>query len=147
MNFGNLKNSFMRTRHTFLAAAFALIFGGCAQVRLCHYEKTMVDIECSCWQLFSWIPIASGDPEAPNEVKCKIFSDSVNLHNNMELLDYAIAKEGATGAKYVVSYYTDEYAFIFLLRRHSLHTSAELIMPGIENLVKDLVIKDSQTCQ
>lgn len=119
-----------------LAIAAAALFSGCAAVRISRVEKTMADIEISSWQLFSFIPIASGDPMQPNEAGFKLFRDTVTLENNMKLLDYAIRKEGATGVRDIVSYSTDEYVFIFLLRRHSMHTSAELIVPDVKDYNK-----------
>ena len=123
-----MKHAFVKL---IIGAFLAFLFCGCASVRTSKIGKTMVDIEISSWQLFSFIPLASGNHMAPNEISCRLFMNTVTIENNMKLLDYAIRKEGATGVRDIVSYSTDEYVFIFLLRRHTMHTSAELIVPDV----------------
>lgn len=115
-----------------LAAAAALfaVAAGCASVRICRVGKSMVHVENSNWLLFNFIPLASGNPERPNENDCRFFTNTVNLENNIDLVDYAVQSEGAVGVRDLSSYSTDEYVLFVLLKRHSMHTSAELVLPG-----------------
>lgn len=103
------------------------ILAGCATVRFCDEGVSMVDIENTGWYLFNFIPLASGDPNSPNDASCRIFSDTVTLENNLKLLDYAVRKKHALGYRDATSYTTDENALIILLKRRTYHTSAELI--------------------
>ena len=112
----------------FLFSLAALTLSGCAIVNVSEEgDKTMVDIENSGWYLLSFIPLASGDPKFPNAFMCEWFSDTVNLQNNMNLLDYAVRKRGANGIKDIVSFTTDEHVFFILFKRHAFHTSAQLL--------------------
>ncbi len=119
-------------RLAFLLLA-ALLAGGCATV---HYSdeggKTMVDVANTGWYLFNLIPLASGNPEAPNEVGFKLFRQTTTLQNNVRLLDYAATERGASDIKAVSTFTSDESVFIILLKRHIIHTSAELIIPPKE---------------
>ena len=45
-----------------------------------------VEIENSVWLLFNFIPVASGSPDHPNRNRCKLFRNTVNLPNNMKVL-------------------------------------------------------------
>ena len=111
-----------------VVACFAV--GGCASIHMSRVGKVMIDVENTNWLLFNFIPIASGNPEKPNEMDCLFFCDTVNLENNIELVDYAVQKYGAVGVRDIVSYSTDEYVLFILLKHHAMHTSAELVMPG-----------------
>jgi len=107
-------------------AAFAML-AGCASVTVCRTGETMVDVENTGWYLFCALPIATGDPEHPNENFCYYFEDTVTLENNAKMLDAIAAKERAVRVDDVVSYTTDEHVFLFMLKRKSLHTSAVLV--------------------
>ena len=115
-----------------LVSAVLALLCGCASVRVSRIGKTMVDAEISGWYLFSFIPIASGNPAKPNKVRCKMFSSTADVENNLKLIEYAMAQEGAVAVREVTSYTTDEHVLIFLLKRHSVHTSAELLLPTDE---------------
>ena len=116
----------MKAMAILLAAASALC--GCATVQFCDRGgKNMVDITNTGWYLLNIIPLASGDPDAPNENTCRLFRQTTTLANTMKLLDYAMAKSGAERAKCVTSYKTDENVLFILLKRHACHTSAELV--------------------
>lgn len=111
----------------------ALAFGGCASIKTCERGgKPMVDVANTGWYLFNFIPLASGNPEAPNETDFKLFQQTTTLANNTRLLDYAATKRGAIGVKDVSTYTADESIFLILLKRHIIHTSAELILPPAE---------------
>lgn len=113
-----------------LAALGLAAFCGCASVRVCRTGKTMVDVENSNWLLFNCIPLASGNPAAPNVNDCRFFANTVKLANNIGMMDWAIRREGALGVRDLSTYTTDEYVLFVLLKRHAMHTSAELVMPG-----------------
>ena len=110
-----------------LSLLLVTFLSGCATVRFCDEGMSMVDIENTGWYLFNFIPLASGNPNSPNDVSCHIFSDTVTLENNLKLLDYAVRKKHALGYRDATSYTTDENALIILIKRRSYHTSAELI--------------------
>ena len=86
-----------------------------------------VEIENSVWLLFNFIPLASGSPAHPNSNKCKLFRNTVNLSNNMDVLKAATADESVTKVTNLTSHYTDEKYFFFLLARRACHTSAVLV--------------------
>lgn len=113
-------------------AALCAAVCGCASIHMSRVGKVMIDVENTNWLLFNFIPLASGNPERPNEKDCLFFRDTVNLDNNIGLVDYAVQKYGAVGVRDLVSYTTDEYILFILLKHHSMHTSAELVMPGDE---------------
>ena len=111
----------------------ALLAGGCATVRYSdHGGKAMVDVANTGWYLFNVIPLASGNPESPNECDCRLFRQTTTLANNARLLDYAATSRNAIGVRDVSTYTSDECVFIILLKRHIIHTSAEMILPPKE---------------
>ncbi len=105
---------------------------GCASINVSRVGKVMVDVENTNWLLFNFIPLASGNPERPNANDCRFFRDTVNLANNIDMVDRAVRENGAVGVRDLVSYTTDEYVLFVLLKHHAMHTSAELVMPGDE---------------
>lgn len=112
-----------------LLPLLALVLGGCATVSYSDKGgKTMVDVANTGWYLFNLIPLASGNPKAPNEADFRLFRQTTTLENNIRLLDYAATERGASGVKDVSTYTSDECVFILLLKRHIIHTSAELVM-------------------
>ena len=124
----------MRAAAAAVLAACAIAAGGCTAIRVSKVGKTMVEVENNGWLLFNFIPIASGDTDSPDSHWCKLFQNSVSLDNNIDLLDQAVRREGAIGVRDVISYTTDEHVLIILLKRHSMHTSAELVMPGDDSV-------------
>ena len=128
----------MMTRLIPLALVAALLASGCTTV-LKSKEfgdvKTdggstpvaAVEIDNSVWLLFNFIPLASGSPTHPNSNKCKLFRNTVNLPNNMEVLRAEMAKEGVHEVANLTSHYADEKYLFFLLARRACHTSAVLI--------------------
>lgn len=107
---------------------------GCASVRSSDRGgRLMVDVANTGWYLLNLIPLASGDPEAPNECSCRLFQQTTTLANNTRLLDFAATQAGAIGLRNVTTYTSDESVFFILLKRHVIHTSAELILPPEEN--------------
>ena len=92
-----------------------------------------VEIEISVWLLFNFIPVASGSPDHPNSYRCKLFRNTVNLPNNMEVLRAEMASEGVSEVVNLTSHYADEKYLFFLLARRACHTSAVLIQSGAKD--------------
>ena len=127
-----------------LAAAVALLASGCTTVlKSKEFGSVKVDggttpvaaveIENSVWLLFNFIPVASGSPAHPNSYKCKLFRNTVNLPNNMEVLRAEMASEGVSEVVNLTSHYADEKYLFFLLARRACHTSAVLIQSGAKD--------------
>jgi len=111
------------------AFATALLLCGCATVRYSNEGgRHMVDIVNTGWYMLHLIPIASGNPDAPNECSCKMFRQTTTLKNNVRLLDYAVTERNAVDVRSVRSYWTNESFLFILFQRHACHTSAELIL-------------------
>ena len=108
--------------------SLACAVSGCATVRTCDIGgRSTVAIENSCWQLFNFIPIASGDPLQPNKCACDWFTDTVTVRNNVKMLEAEMRRQGAYAVKDLTSRFTDEKVLFVLMRHKVCHTSAELI--------------------
>lgn len=127
-----------------LAVAVALLASGCTTVlKSKEFGNVKVDggttpvaaveIENSVWLLFNFIPVASGSPDHPNSYRCKLFRNTVNLPNNMEVLRAEMASEGVSEVVNLTSHYADEKYLFFLLARRACHTSAVLIQSGAKD--------------
>ncbi|MCR5414211.1 MAG: hypothetical protein K6F50_05735 [Kiritimatiellae bacterium] len=126
-----------RIPHCAILAALSLLCAGCATVRYTDQGgKPMVEVTNRGWYLFNLIPLASGNPDLPNECDFRLFKQTTTLENNVRMLDWAATKYHATGIRDVSSYMRDESVFFILLKRHAIHTSAELVIPR----------KDGSTC-
>ena len=88
-----------------------------------------VEIENSGWFLLGFIPIASGNPDKPDRCSCKLFQNTVKLENNCRVLDGKVKEAGADAVANLTSHWTDESAFVILLKRRACHTSAVLLKP------------------
>jgi len=121
-----------------LAAAVALLACGCTTVLKSKEfgdvrtdggstPVAAVEIENSVWLLFNFIPVASGSPDHPNLNRCKIFRNTVNLPNNMKVLEKEMACEGVEKVVNLTSHYTSESYLFFLLARRACHTSAVMV--------------------
>lgn len=105
----------------------AALLAGCATIRSSDAGgRQMVDIENTCWMLLYCIPLASGEPNEPNEALCRAFQNSATLKNNMKMLDRARKEAGATRIENLASRFSDT-TYLFLLNRYSCQTSAELV--------------------
>ncbi len=104
------------------------LLGGCATVTVSRDGATMVNIENSGWYILNFIPIASGNPARPNSCTTRLFSKTVTLENNVKMLDKVIRDEGAVAVRDINSFAIDEHVLLILLKRHSYHTSAQLLM-------------------
>ena len=116
----------------------AAVLGGCATVdrldgKLC--EKTydgMVPVEVvqvmnTNWRLLACIPLGSGNPEIPNRCKCRMFTNTVTLDNQLRMIEAEAKRVGAKRAVDVTSDSSKESVLFFLLKREKLHTSAVLV--------------------
>ena len=92
-----------------------------------------VEIENSVWLLFNFIPVASGSPDHPNLNKCKLFRNTVNLSNNMKVLQAELEQEEVTKVANLTSHYSEESYLFFLLTRRACHTSAVLVKRSAKN--------------
>jgi len=110
-----------------LAAACLVLFPGCASVDVCHQGKDTVVIQNSGCFLFCVVPLFSGDPDYPNQAVCNWFENTVKLETNMRLLNEEIEKQGASGARSIVSHKDDDIIIWLLLKRKIFRTSAELV--------------------
>ena len=86
-----------------------------------------IEIENSVWLLFNFIPVASGSPDHPNRNKCKLFRNTVNLANNMKVLQSELEREDVSKVANLTSHYSEESYLFFLLARRACHTSAVLV--------------------
>ncbi len=111
-----------------LTAALVAMFSGCCSYTISKEGgHDTIYIQNVGWKLLCCLPIASGDPEYPNEEVSVWFCDSVLLEVNMMILDNAMTKHGYKSLKNLTSHRTDETAFPILLKRYTYQTSAELI--------------------
>ena len=128
----------MMTRLIPLALVAALLASGCTTVlKSKEFGDVKVDggatpvaaveIENSVWLLFNFIPVASGNPDHPNSYRCKLFRNTVNLPNNMNVLRAEMAEEGVHEVANLTSHYADEKYLFVLLARRACHTSAVLV--------------------
>ena len=122
-----------------LAAVF--LAGGCTSVlKSSEFGNVKVDggrtpaavveIENSVWLFLNFIPLASGDPERPNENACRFLRNTVNLENNMKVLKREMQAEGVVTVANLTSRYSDEKYLFFILARRACHTSAVLVKDG-----------------
>ncbi|MBO7236630.1 MAG: hypothetical protein J6V45_00925 [Kiritimatiellae bacterium] len=110
------------------ALFLAIILTGCATVETSDVGgRHMVVVSNSGWYLFNLIPIASGNPEKVNKVSCSLFSETATLENNYKILDDIIKSSGAKSVKSLKSFWNDESIFVILMKRHVIHTTAELV--------------------
>ncbi len=115
-----------------------LLLAGCTTVRYSttfHDVKVedgetpleIVEIENSGWELFKFIPLASGNPEKPNRLSCRWFSNTVTLQNNLNLLEQEMKTRVATRFTNLTSRNSEESFLFVLLTRNAYHTSAVLL--------------------
>ena len=115
-----------------------LLLAGCTTVRYSttfHDVKVedgetpleIVEIENSGWELFKFIPLASGNPQKPNRLSCRWFSNTVTLQNNLNLLEQEMKTRVATRFTNLTSRNSEESFLFILLTRNAYHTSAVLL--------------------
>ena len=86
-----------------------------------------VEVSNAAVLFLSFIPIASGDPAAPNSGGVRWFEETTTLDSQMKMLEAEASRVGATRAVGVQTLLTDESFFVFLLKREKIHTSAVLV--------------------
>lgn len=96
-----------------------------------------VEIENSGWYLLSFIPIASGDFEKPNENTCRWFEDTVKVENNMRVLKNVMVCDRVNRVENLTSHRSDEKYLVFVLTRRAYHTSAVLLKPEPQTISQE----------
>ena len=129
------------SRLSVLYAALALLLAsGCMTVRTTRAYNGIavedgrkpvvtVEIENSGWYLFTFIPLASGKVEAPNQVGCRWFTNTVMVENNLKVLQEIMLRERVAEVANLTSHRSDEKYLVCLLARRAYHTSAVLLQP------------------
>lgn len=123
--------------------AALLMSGGCMTVKEASDFKdikvdesktpaSIIEVENSVWLLFNFIPLGSGNPEAPNKNSCCWFKNTVSLETNMKTLHLKMDEMGVREVANLTSRYADEKYLFFLLARRACHTSAVLVSPTTE---------------
>lgn len=99
-----------------------------ADLKVCggRTPSAAIEVTNSVWLLFNFIPIASGNPDAPNANSCRWFRNTVNLENNMSVVKRIADADNGGDISELTSRYADEKYLLFLLARRSCHTSAVL---------------------
>ena len=111
-----------------LFGATLALSSGCCTATLCREGgRTTCYVQNDGWFLFGVLPIASGDPNAPNCWNSRWFRNTVTLDTNMRILDKMMKDNSYTKSRSLASYSTHEDVFFILLRRRAYHTSAELL--------------------
>ena len=122
---------------SFSSLAGALLLTGCASVtridalpgqRNVLGEEVIetIHVENTDWKLLCLLPIASGDPDHPNEVGCRWFRDTTCLENQMKMINAEMKRVGAVRATEIITYENEEDVYLLLLLRRKIHTSAVL---------------------
>lgn len=107
-----------------LAALFA---AGCATVKVDDEGgHRLCEIENNYWSLLGLVPLGSGDPELPNKNLCSFFQNTATVENNLKMLADACRRHHSGDVQNVVSHVVNRN-YCFILCRHTLHTSAELM--------------------
>ena len=121
-----------------IAAIFLLCAAGCASVKMTtafngvkvdggYKPLATVSIENTGWFLFNCIPLASGNPERPNDADWLFFHNTVTLDNNMKMLDATMSRAGATCFAHLTSHVKDDFYYFFILYRRTCQTSAVIL--------------------
>jgi hypothetical protein len=121
-----------------LALAFLLPLAGCMTTQVSealsgfpagggHRQRLTVEVRNTGWYFFDLIPIVCGNPERPDEISCRFFSDTLTLQNNLSVLSRVLAREKATVLGSVTSYEEGEGFLTFVVTRQSYHTSATIL--------------------
>lgn len=105
-----------------------LLTAGCCSVSVSKEgDRDLVEIKSEGWKLLNCIPIASGDPDYPNQEVASWFTDNVTLATNMRLLDETLRERGYRNFRDLTSFKADETVIPLLFKRYAYHTSAEML--------------------
>ena len=63
-----------------------------------------------------------------NKISSSFFSETATLENNYKILDDIIKSSGAKSVKSLKSFWNDESILVILMKRHVIHTTAELVI-------------------
>ena len=130
-----------------LLLALALFGAGCTSVHVTRsfngvrvdggrQPAATVEVENSGWFLLTFIPLASGNPQAPNEIDCQWFTDTVTVGNNIKVLKAVMRRERVTEVANLTTHCSDEKYLVFILARRAYHTSAVLLKPAPQSTVE-----------
>lgn len=109
-------------------ALILLLAAGCCSVHVSKEGgRDMVEIKTEGWKILNCIPIASGDPDYPNQNVTSWFTDNVTLKTNMRLLDESLRERGYRNFRDLTSFKADETVIPLLFKRYAYHTSAEML--------------------
>lgn len=92
-------------------------------------QKMTVEVRNTGWFLFDCIPLICGDPEAPDEVATRLFTDTLTLQSNLDVLGKIVAKNDGYRLGSVTSHEEGEGFLVFIVTRRSCHTAATLMRP------------------
>lgn len=111
-----------------LSLSACLFASGCCAVRVSTKgDRTLCDADNSCLLVCNVIPLFSGDPKYPNKNECIGFENTTTVSNNLVLINRERMRHKADALRDVTSFRTEEQVFFFLLKRSTLHTSAEFV--------------------
>ena len=118
-------------KYTVVSFLLSTLLCGCASIESSREGgQHMVSIKNTGWLFLNVIPLASGNVERPNTCSTDLFSNTVNLQNNISMLDRHVEKSGARGFRHLSSSQKEESILFFLFSRNIMHTSAELVFDG-----------------
>jgi len=86
-----------------------------------------VTVENTGWYFLGFLPVATGNPERPNEVSSRWFRDTLRLEGQMAMLEKESRRVGARAVANLFTSESDEAILFFLFLRQTLHTSAVLV--------------------
>lgn len=101
---------------------------GCATVETIHEPgRTLCEVQNTSWYFIDRYPLASGDPDHPNERTCLYFTDNLNVDTNRKILEWAVKHEGMTKVGITENRWHKTDVLPFLIQRYALKTYAELL--------------------
>lgn len=117
---------------------FAAALAGCATIKRANdYHGALmengetpietIEIENTCWLLFAFLPLGSGNPYAPDVCSYTFLQDTATLDNNLMMLKDEANRVNAKRVLNLTSRVTNESLLLFLLTRKACHTSAVLL--------------------
>jgi len=110
--------------------ALGATLAGCYSINVSDEGgRKMCLVDNSCLLLFGFIPIVSGDITSEFDTDFVFWQDTTTVENNLRLVERAMRQERATNWRETSSFRDNESVLVFLLKRTTLRTSAELIQP------------------
>lgn len=95
-------------------------------------QKLTVEVRNTGWFLFDCIPLVCGNPKAPDKVTTCLFTDTLTIQSNLDVLGKIIEENDGYRLGAVSSHEEGEGFLVFIVTRRSCHTSATLMrqQPG-----------------